>query len=244
MRSRGKYARRTGQGNFQSRVKKAVLRTAETKYYDVAEENVNLYHNIGYSSTLPVAGANPGSMSQFFNPWSDIPQGTGRNNRIGDKIYPRGMSIKLWLANKLDRPNVMYRVIVLRCPKSVENTIVTYNNRYPFELATLGSTGNAMLLPLDKDRGFKAYYDKVINNNTGYSARISGSFLGAESHKMVRLWIKSKKGANTIVFGQSNSGIVNNPLLLYVIPYDSYGTLISDNIASCSYYMRMYYKDV
>ena len=30
---------------------------------------------------------------------------------------------------------------------------------------------------------------------------------------------------------------------LYIIPYDAYGTLYSDNIASCAYDCRLYYKD-
>lgn len=97
-----------------------------------------------------------------------------------------------------------------------------------------------MLLMVDKDRGFKAYYDKVINSNVGSSQSFTA---GKESHKYVRLWIKSK-GNRQIQYDQSSTNyITNNPILVYVIPYDSYGTLTTDNIASLAYYCRLYYKD-
>jgi hypothetical protein len=49
--------------------------------------------------------------------------------------------------------------------------------------------------------------------------------------------------SNVLFYDSATQNIVNSPLLLYVIPYDSYGTLITDNIASYSYSMRMRYKD-
>jgi hypothetical protein len=97
-----------------------------------------------------------------------------------------------------------------------------------------------MILPLDKDRGIKAYYDRVINcqnANSGTAASVN-----KEGHWLRKLFIR-RKGAPRITFDNLSAAIVNNPLLLYVIPYDSYGTVLMDNIASCSFYCRMYYKD-
>ncbi len=34
---------------------------------------------------------------------------------------------------------------------------------YPFEIFSLGSTGNTLIMPLDKDKGILALYDKSIN---------------------------------------------------------------------------------
>lgn len=236
---RGKYGRKSRR-TFKSRVMKILNRKVETKYFDQGVENVNLYHNIGYSPTLPTIGTQPGSLIDLFNPWQDIGQGTGRQSRIGDRINPRGMSIKFWLANKDDRPNVMYRIMVVRCPKTVSNTIVTYNNINPFQPVNQGSVGNTMIMPLDKDQGYRALYDRVFNLQVGNSA--SGATL-REAHKLVRLFIK-RKNSKPIVYDQSVGGpIVNNPLLVYVIPYDSWGTPTSDRIASVAYYCRLYFKD-
>jgi hypothetical protein len=59
-----------------------------------------------------------------------------------------------------------------------------------------------------------------------------------------KLWIK-KKNARDIVFDSTGSNqIVNNPIHVWVIPYDSYGTLTTDNIASLAYQGCVYYKDV
>jgi hypothetical protein len=216
-------------------------KATETKFFDIAVENAQLYHNIGYHTTTPTVLSVPSSDSTFFNPWADIPAGTGRANRIGDKITPLSMNLKIWLANKADRPNVMYRVIVVRCPKSFGTTIMNYNNIYPFQLSQIGTTGNCMVLPLDYDKGFKPYYDRVFNVQAGFST-LWGNTSGKEVHKIINLKIK-RRSRNSIVFDSSDGRIVNNPLALYIIPYDSYGTLITDNIASYSYYCRMYYKD-
>ena len=150
-------------------MKKILSKSTETKFFDIAVENAQLYHNIGYHTTTPTVLSVPSSDSTFFNPWADIPVGTGRANRIGDKISPLSMKINIWLANKLDRPNVMYRVIVMRCPKSFGTTITNYNNLYPFQLSQVGTTGNCMVLPVDYDKGFKPYYDRVFNTQVGFS---------------------------------------------------------------------------
>jgi len=241
---RGRSSRRT-KTSFKTRVTQVLMKKAETKYYDIAEENVQLYHNNGTSTTLL---SNPGSLQTIFNPWADIPVGTGRNQRIGDRIIPRGMSLKIWFANKSDRPNVMYRVIILRCPKVVTGSTTSYNNLYPFQTADLGSNGNQMIMPLDKDRGFKAFYDKTFNLQLGNSSSevpILG-YVGKECHMVKKFWIKSKGRAIQYDPGAGAGvlySIVNNPLLVYVIPYDSFGTPKTDNIATCAYQARLYYKD-
>ncbi len=43
-----------------------------------------------------------------------------------------------------------------------------------------------------------------------------------------------------IVFSSDSQIIANHPLLVYVIPYDSSGSLVSDNIASLSVYARLF----
>jgi len=238
---RGKYSRRTRTGaTFQSRVSQVLLKKAETKFFDRAVENQQLYHNTGFGAgvgpTFPVA-----SIPFLFNSWINITQGTGRMNRIGDKIIPRGMSLKLYLANKNDRPNTMIRIIVAVLPKTLNGSIVG-SQFNPFQAANSGLLGNNMLLPADLDKGVKFLYDKVH--------RIGGQLPGApanfsvkEQTKVVKLWINRRRGKQ-IVYDTTGVDIVNKPIAVYAIPYEQFSTLESDNIASLACFQRLYFKDV
>ena len=92
---RGKYSRKM---SLKARITKVLMRKAETKYYDRALENKQLYHNLGagVGGLIPLSVT---SIGEFFHPWAFIAKGTDRFQRIGDKITPRGMSLKLYLAN-------------------------------------------------------------------------------------------------------------------------------------------------
>lgn len=236
-RSRKKSFRKRARGKYtlKRRVNRILNQKTETKFFDIADENEQLYHNIGYSPVVPATNFE-GSLINLFNPWADIPAGTGRANRIGEKISPIGMSLKLWLSNKGDRMDVMYRVIVAVLPRAnAAGALTTYSNLPLFNAAQLGNNGNKMTLPLDKDLGVKALYDRIYS--------IKGSEVNKEYHRFLKLWIKRKR-SRPIVYNNAQQTIVNNPLAVYVIPYDAYGTLTTDNIASCAYYCRLYYKDI
>jgi len=233
-----KRARGRSRPTLRTTIKRVLNKNTETKYFDVAGENLQLYHNVGQSGGVALATQRY-SDPTFFNPWSDIPPGTGRANRIGDKITPLCMTLRLWLSNKADRPNLLYRIIIAKLPKSYNAVTTTSSSIIPFQFAQLGATGNVLCLPIDHDKGIKPYYDRVISNQVGQFAYGVGA---VESHKLLKLKIRRKR-ASAIVYDSSTQLIVNSPLALYVFPYDAYGTLITDNIASYSYTARMYYKD-
>jgi len=239
---RGKYSRK-GRRSFQSRVKRAILKTAETKYLDVAIENHQLYHNLG-SNVGGLVPLNITSIGAFFNPWSKIGQGTARFQRIGDKITPRGMSLKIYYANKIDRPNTMFRLIVAVLPKVLGGSITTLEFD-PFQVAQIGTLGNNMLPPADKDNGVKFLYDKVHKIPPANMIAQANGVGSREMTKVIKLWVRSKRG-NDITFASSTGStqIINKPLAIYVIPYEQYSTLTTDNVASLTVYIRLYYKDV
>lgn len=238
-RAPGKYNR--NRRTFQSRVKKVIQRTAETKYHDIGVENQQLYHNLGFGLT----GIPPTTVSAIpllFNPWSTITQGTARFNRVGDKITPRGMSLRMYLANKFDRPHNLMRVIVAVLPKVYNGNIVS-STFDPFQIPNSGILGNTMLYPADSDKGVKFLYDKIfkLDQNGWWSQPAAG--YNKEPTKYIKLWIKRKR-SREIVFDTISSTIVNKPLAIYVIPYEQFSTVTTDNIATCAVNMRMYYKDV
>lgn len=213
------------------------MKKAETKYFDRALENHQLYHNLG-SNIGGLIPLSPTAIPQFFNPWAFIAQGTGRFQRIGDKITPRGMSLKLYIAGKADRPNTAYRVIVAVLPKLV-NGIITTAQFDPFQIANSGLNNNNMLKYADSDVGVKFLYDRI--HRVQQFQRTGGDL--KEMTKYIKLWIKRKRSRD-IVYNTSALDIVNKPLAVYCFPYEQFSTLTTDNIASLAGEMRLYYKDV
>ena len=236
-RSYGKYARKN---NFAARVTKVLMKKAETKYYDIGAENIQLYHDMGNA-----AGPATTQTGIRFNPWSNITNGATKYTRIGDDITPVGIKLRLWIANKLDRPNVHYRVVVAIMPKYINGVVTTLSNVDLFAPMNLGTMNSTLCACVDIEKGIKILYDRVHTIEKGFSAYatgLAGDQDGRESHKLIKLWITRKKRSK--ISYEAGGAVINNPLAFYVIPYDSYGTLQTDNIASCAYHMRMYWKDI
>lgn len=216
------------------------MRKAETKYFDKALENHQLYHNLG-SNVGGLVPVNVTAIPQFFNPWAFIGKGDNRFQRIGDKITPRGMALKLYLANKVDRPETKVRLIVAILPKVVDG-IITTAEFDPFQIANTGLNGNNLLQPPDSNEGVKFLYDRIITLGNTTPFRGAGGF-EKEKTKVVKLWIKRKRSRD-IVYADATLQIINKPLAVYAIPYEQYSTLTTDNVTSLAGYMRLYYKDV
>ena len=63
------------------------------------------------------------------------------------------MKIHIWMAPKQDRPNIMFRAMLIRIPKSLLGFIPIYDNVRILQNVNIGSTNNKMILPIDKDLG-------------------------------------------------------------------------------------------
>lgn len=236
MKSRRGKSSRKYRATFRTKVKKAVMRNSETKYYDIGFENNQLFHNLGWGQ-IGVPPTTVTSIPSLFNPWVNIPAGTSRAQRIGDKITPRGMSLKLYLANKNDRPYCKIRVIVAVLPKTVAGNIIG-TAFDPFQIPQQGLLGQTHLYPPDLDTGVKFLYDRIFTIGTGQDAVTT-----KEKTKYVRLWIKSKK-SKQIVYNSTGNTIVNRPIAVYCIPYEQFDTTTTSNCASVAGFLRMYYKDI
>ena len=212
------------------------MRVAETKNYNHAREDQQLYHNTGTSGFAFVGPI-------LFNPWRAIPLGTNNHQRIGDEVQPRGMKMRIWMANKLDRPNVLYRVIVAVLPKTYNGVTVTAGSIDIGRTFQTGTNGNYLTMPIDVEKGIKVLYDKVFRNELGISTVPLGLTGGKECHIFKKLWIKRKRSSK-IQWEPVGTEITNKPLAVYVIPYDSFGTLTTDNISSVAWTATLYYKDV
>jgi len=210
-----------------SLIKSISLKNSETKYTHSIDENRNMNHNSGflYSNLLRT--------SQGI---SDT--GTGANAfamRIGDEVIARGISIKLWIANKLDRPNVMYRMFVF---KYQSQTVPTSTALFK------GANGNKIMDEIDKEY-ISVVYQKIFNLQVGYSATVNaatpGDTDGREAHTYKQIWIPLKN--KRIHYVDSGSIPKFTDYGFFIVPYDSYGTLTTDNISSMTYQYKFYFKD-
>lgn len=227
------YGKSYRRGNLKATISRMIMKKSETKSLVSSGENIQLWHNCGASS--------PGMTAVVFNPWAAIPAGSGNNARIGTEIYPRGMAVRLELFNKLDRPNLTYRIMVLVIPKVFNGVICSAN----FDWRDTVGSGNSLLSWVKPDCGIKVLYDKIIKNERGFSAiasAVAGDQDNKEAHKMIKFYIKSKPGSK--LMWDPMGGLVNKPIAMYIIAYDSFGTLVGDNVASCAINTKYYWKDL
>jgi len=218
-----------------------ILKKAETKNTVLAHENADLYHN-GQISAL---NQQPDTDAQFWNIWSTtIVPGTGYNNRIGTEIMPRGMSLRMYFENQLDRPNVCYRVIIGIAPKLLSNglTPTNYDN-----LELMQGIGSNLVRHIDTEKGYKILYDRVFKNEAGFVSVPLGGTGGKKYHMFKKIWLRRKRGSKISYVASTagvSSAINNKPVFMAIIPYDSYNTLWTDNIANVSWQAKLYWKDV
>lgn len=218
---------------FATRVKRVIMKTAETKYLMNAAENVALYHDRGTSAATAVS-TNEGAL--IFNPWLNITKGNSVNTRIADEIYPTGMALRLMCWNTPGRAAQFIRIVIAVVPKVMSNVVLDGGN---FDLMD-ASGSNDTVTGMIKKEGVKVLYDKMTTFKASGSTDAAAT--SGDNRFFRKLYIKSKRGQK-ITWGQDGY-ITNKPVGIWVIPYDEYGSLRTDNILGCSYTYKLYFKDV
>lgn len=204
---------------FSSRQAKAVKKIAksvamtipERKVFGFREENIQLNHNI------------PLYLSELLS----CKQGTADDNdgaqnrlvRIGDEFYLRNINVRFWLSNKLDRPNVMYKLILFW----YDAKVATVNNALVYFTQT-----NKML-----DR-YNTEQISVIDQQTIFSGPSYEN--GTEKHEHSYLCtLKGRWKGKKIQYNEGGATPKKRNIGLAVVCYDAFGTLQTDNIASFAY---------
>lgn len=210
-------------------IQRTMLKKCETKDTHRILENQQLYHNTvnvqqDFLFTQQAIGDDDAGTANYLA-------------RVGNEIILRGLSMKLWLATKNDRPNLMFRIIVFRYKIDAAG----YTN--PPYLAQ--GTSNFMIRDLDTDR-FKILKTKYVNLNVGASfipdiPTVSG-VQRKEAHKIVKFWIPFKNQKYRYKSDGSGYGAYWD-IGISITAYDSYGTLTTDNIASYALSHKLYFKD-
>jgi len=216
----------TSQKSLVALIKKVSLKQCETKTCHSIAENLQLYHNVPHIRF---------SLLRTSQGITDADTGTNSySNRIGDEIVARGIAIKLWIANKLDRPNIMYRLVVCKYESSITPTS---------SLIFKGANPNKMMDNLNKEK-ITIVYQKIFSLQTGMSAAgdaAGNPFVGKECHTYRKIWIplNNKK----VLYDDGGQVPKFTDYLFTITPYDSYGTLTTDNVASYAFEYNLYFKD-
>lgn len=198
--------------------KKTVMGLAETKTVGKQTENVQLYHNKALYITNLLA------TQQGTEDPNDL---SNSNARVGDSIRLTNVNIKFWLSNKLDRPNVMYRLILF-----------WYDTPTTLTDAVCFFTQTNKMLDRPNNESISIIDQKYI---------FSGPMYLNGTEKFERSQLATLKGnwkGRRIQYDEGGSLPKKRSVGVCVVCYDAYGTLQTDNIASFAYNYNINFKDM
>jgi len=207
-------------------IKKTMLKTCETKNVPFAHSKLEIYHNSG----SPASGRILPTPYELDGPNQQPAQGMSEQQRIGDSIITRGIKVRLLLGQKLDRMNVTFKIVVVRCSTGYAPTTIAqmFDNQ----------TGNIMLDSLNTDR-LKVVYNKTIKKNISPQLDVVGG--AKELTHFHKFYIKTQRKINYVA--DIGKDFDKYKHYLYVFSFDAFGTLVTDNLSYVQGYSNLYYKD-
>jgi len=208
-----------------------------TTIQNCAHNNILVVQNIGRSSVFNMF---------FLNNGTGDPMEANQGSRIGDQILLKGVSIKMFLENPIDRCNTHYRIMVVRGAKGE-----TFDRTTLFK----NKSANKMMDVINTER-FTIIAQKIVNlrasNGTASAISLTGvpgnSVNAGNATRLVTMWIPGSKfgrGGNIQYENGSASQVKFYDYRICILAYDWYGTpqdantvgKVNDLIATC------YYKD-
>lgn len=243
----GRYGfkrRRTATQGTQDRRISQLYSMIETKESaTLSAKNVNMPHNNIHVLQASTGGAlNPFHIAQGTN---DNMTNTG-GNRIGDKISVKGLLVKGFFENSLNRAKVHFRVILLRGAKGET-----------FDRSTIykGNCDNKIIDQINTER-FTVVAEKrfTIKNDTTTTYTLSATgvpnsgFGAGQPTKAWQMWIPGRKFGMFGTLQYENGSATQIKFYDYrlvVMCYDWYGTPQDvNNVGVCNeLYTKLYFKD-
>lgn len=217
----------TGLTRLNKQMKTIALRQCETKVANDYAENLQLFHNgTEYKGAFLLTSAGTGDGQGF---------GSANRVRIGDEIIARGLKLKWWVSNKFSRPNVMYNIYVF-----YYNTLEQSLDDSVFWRGTDG-VGGSMNRMLDAPNPERVKVLKKITINSKNQYGDLGS--NGREHSQFRECYISFNNKKITYRRDSSTQPKGWDVGFAVVPYDAYGTLTTDNIASFGWSSTFYFKD-
>ncbi len=198
--------------------KKTVMRLAETKTVGKQTEDVQLYHNkVLYLPNLLAT-------TQGVEDPNDLASNAAR---IGDSISLTNCNIKFWLSNKLDRPNCMYRMIMF-----------WYDSNTTLTDAICFFTQTNKMLDRPNNESISVIKQKYVFSGANYA-------VDANNHERSQLGsLSASWKGRKITYDEAASTPKKRTIGVLLCVYDAFGTLQTDNIASCAYNFNVNFKDI
>ncbi len=197
--------------------KKVLRSTMETKTVGLQAENIQLFHNKPYYQ---------GKMLATEQGVGDPENMSNNAARIGDEILLRNVNLRLWLSNKLDRPNCMYKCVLFWYTEGA-----TLNDAYCYFTQTnkmLDRLNTENIGVIDQKTVFskEMYLNGTEKFEHSYLCTLNGNWKG----KKIR-YVEGGVAPN-----KRNIGFL-------IACYDAYGTLQTDNISSFAYNYNVRFQD-
>jgi len=195
--------------------KRTIMKTTEAKHSNFAGENKQLFHNIPYY-TSNLLQTSLGLEDE------DTP---GKSMRVGDEIYLNNINARIWMSNKHDRPNVMYRIMLVEYTQghTVDNALVFFTQT------------NKMLDRVNNEK-VRVLAAKYVKPGADYT-------LNAHEHSFLITMNKKYAKPRKVVYHNGGQVPKKTNVALVVCCYDAFGTAQTDNIASFAYDLKLTWRD-
>lgn len=222
------YKKKTYGPKFVKAVRAIAMGTQETKSAVNFNNNVDHYHNGGVLHT-----GQPGLMlANLLATQQGISDNINSNkNRIGDCIMPIGVKLLFQIRQFSDRPNVSYKVWIVKHTSSVS----------PASLGLSNVTNNLMLDSVDTERA-DAKLIKVFRPPSGMSLWTGEPSTSKEVCYHRKIWMRLPRSQYSYNSDGATAG-KNYNLALYIGAYDTSGTLLTDVVCQSSVTAVLYFKD-
>ena len=205
-----------------ARIAKTVaLRQAETKHRINTYNWTTLMHNISHRMSGNILQTSQGV------------QDGATNSRIGDEIILRGIKLNFLFRHFYDRPNITFKVWI------VKGASTNLGSSLPVKP---GSMGTLLIDPVDTQK-VTVLANKTFKYNHGNYTKQDGDVAVSKEITYVRkLWIPFK---NQKYSYDNNNGYHGKyySVGVYVAAYDTYGTLLTDQIGSFAATGEIFFKD-
>lgn len=213
-----------GQAKGVRAITKSVLRKEmEVKTTGSVAENLQLLHNRGYYQ---------GNLLYSVQGTADANNLQSSQVRVGDQINLRQLNVRLWLSNKNDRPNVMYKAFLF-----------WYDPAMTLSDANLFFTQTNKMLDRINTEKVGIIDQKTVFSRESYSVGVSSVAGSAKEHSYLCTLNGSWKGKKITYNGDNSFVPRDKDIGLCVVCYDAFGTLQTDNIASFAFNYVMRFQD-
>lgn len=220
-----------------------LTRMIETKEGTHTMRNVNMPHNNTYI-VQTTAGGDLNPFALAVGAGDPMAQNTGV--RIGDRINVRGLMIRGFLENSLNRSKVYFRIMLVKCPRGQAPTRA--------ELFK-GSSDNKMIDQVNTEK-FTIIWQKIMTIQTANNAptivgattgQVGGGTPAGIGTRTFKAWIPGRKfgKAGNLQYENNSQTPKFFDYRIVILCYDWYGTPQDTNNVGFlnELYTKLYFKD-